>query len=365
MISACVSRVCVIVPARNEAGTIAAAVAALGNQTGVDLNAVEVIVLANNCDDDTAARARAAGRLSSVAVKVIEHQFREDDANIGTVRRTLMDLAASRLPSDGVIASTDADTVVAPDWLAATLAAVDAGADLVGGRIFARPQRDGAADPSLRRLYLADTVYRFLIAEVEDLIDPTPADPWPRHFQHFGASLAVTRDAYLRAGGLPKVPFLEDMALHDELRRRDAAIRHCPTVRAATSARLAGRVGMGLSTQLREWRELIASGRPSVIESAEFIIERARERRRLRELWTSERLWEMGETFGCFSEACIAGFDPPVARLEPLGDAIATLRRRLTSLRVDGRAPLLSDSLEQIEPVRLLAAAGQMSERSV
>ena len=46
-----------------------------------------------------------------------------------------MHLAWSLLPPDGLIASSDADTVVAPDWLARQLDAVAAGADAVGGWI--------------------------------------------------------------------------------------------------------------------------------------------------------------------------------------------------------------------------------------
>jgi len=47
-----------------------------------------------------------------------------------------------------------------------------------------------------------------LLAELEGWLDPDPADPLPRHHQHFGASLAVTVDAYRRAGGLPSMPGL-------------------------------------------------------------------------------------------------------------------------------------------------------------
>ena len=77
------------------------------------------------------------------------------------------------------------------------------------------------------------------------LLDPAPADPWPRHHQHFGASLALTARAYRRVGGLPEVRFLEDEALCQPLRRHDLALRHSPRVQVLTSARQRGAGGSG------------------------------------------------------------------------------------------------------------------------
>jgi len=352
----------VIVPARNEAASIGATIASLGVQTGVDFTTFLVIVLANNCDDDTAAQVLRTGQLyPHLNLTVVEKDFLEHEANIGTVRRFLMDDAVNRLPTDGVIASTDGDTVVSADWLSSMFQAIDEGADLVGGRILARAT---PGDQALRRVYLADTTYRFLMSEVESLIDPTPDDPWPRHFQHFGASLAVTRAAYLRVGGLPRVPCLEDMALYDCLRCEDAVIRHSLAVNAITSTRMTGRVGIGLSTQLGEWRQQLNEGRPSMMESADFVIARARERRRLRERWTRERMMRFGEPFGCLYDRAIADFQPPVPYVEPLNEAVANFRARLVDLRRSGPAPLLSDPFEQVKSVRFFPTPVQTAERS-
>lgn len=82
----------------------------------------------------------------------------------------------------------------------------------------------------LRRIQLRDAAYRQLCVCLEDLLDPTPADPWPRHHQHFGASLALTTRACRRVGGLPEVRFLEDKALCQALRRHDLVLRHSPGV---------------------------------------------------------------------------------------------------------------------------------------
>ena len=121
-----------------------------------------------------------------------------------------MDEAARRLQAlgrpRGVIATTDGDTAVRPDWVAMNLREIARGADAVGGRIFSTPQEVGALDAGARLYYRRDTAYRTLRAAYECVLSPDPSNGWPRHHHCFGASLAVTLETYLRAGGLPVVP---------------------------------------------------------------------------------------------------------------------------------------------------------------
>lgn len=358
-------RVCVIVPVRNEAATIGDAIRALARQTGIERSEYEIIMLANNCEDDSAAIVRAEGRRHpGLRLDVIERDFPNERANVGHARRLLMDEAARRLASGGVVASTDGDTVVGVDWLASILREIDAGADMVGGRLLARWRAGEEPDPATRRCHLNDTVYRLLMAEVADLIDPEPADPWPRHFQHFGASLAITADAYRAVGGLPRVDCLEDVALYEAMRRMDARIRHSFDVRAVTSGRMGGRVRIGFSTQLGEWRELKQAGQTRFVESAPYVIERLQARRRLREIWTESSLWKTGLAFGRFFDQEMLEFQSSVHRLEPVGAAIDGLRDARVRLRAQGPARALSAPLEEIEPIRFGAVASHMAQRS-
>ena len=85
------------------------------------------------------------------------------------------------------------------------------------------------------------------LRQLEDQFDPCPADPWPCHHQHYGASLALTVRAYRRVGGLPAVPYLEDEALWQLLLGQGLPVRHSPHVQVYTSARRCGRVEVGLS----------------------------------------------------------------------------------------------------------------------
>jgi glycosyltransferase involved in cell wall biosynthesis len=358
-------RACVIVPVRNEAASIGAVIDALANQHGVDQADYEIIVLANNCDDDSAALAHAAvQRHPGLRLDVIEQTFPPEQANIGHARRALMDEAARRLGPDGVITSTDGDTIVDSHWLAATLREIAAGADLVGGRILARWPDDGSIDSATRRCHLNDTAYRFLMAEVEDLIDPDPADPWPRHFQHFGASLAITTRAYRAVGGLPRVDCLEDMALYEELRRIDERIRHSLAVRVSSAARPGGRVRMGFSTQLAEWRDLKRDGGTRYVESAGFLIDQYRFSRKLREAWARSLPRDRRPPFGAWREEQMRDFQSTTCRLEPIGAAIDGLRSARERLRALGRPAVISAPFEEVEAIRLGAIAGQMTQRS-
>jgi len=183
----------------------------------------------------------------------------------------------------GIIASTDADTRVAPTWLAHIEAEIAAGADAVGGRIFTEMR--GRALQPLRRIQTADAAYRLLCARLEGLLDPAPADPWPRHHQHFGASLALTAGAYRQVGGLPEVRFLEDEALCQALRRHDLKVRHSPAVQVPTSARRQGRVEVGLSWQLREWLHMSRQQREPHVDNPVQLARHWQLRRQLRACW--------------------------------------------------------------------------------
>ena len=288
-------RATVIIPAKDEAANLPATLAALAAQTDLagrplPVGSFEVIVLANNCTDATLAVVRRqAQRFPHLVLHGAALCLPAAQAHVGRARRLLMDEACARLeqagaPAGGVIASTDADTRVAPTWLAATEAELATGADAVGGRIFTAIS--GPTLAPLRRLQVRDAGYRLLCARLEDLLDPNPLDPWPRHHQHFGASWALTARAHRRVGGLPPVRFLEDEALCQALRRHDLRVRHSPHVQVFTSARRQGRVEVGLSWQLREWLHMSRQQREPHVDSPVQLAALWLGRRQLRAYWT-------------------------------------------------------------------------------
>ncbi|MGI4788702.1 MAG: glycosyltransferase [Janthinobacterium lividum] len=280
----------VVIPVRNEAEVLTRTLTALAEQVDASGNPLEpvcyeVLVLVNNCTDETAEVARCfARRVPLFALHVAETTLPAELAHVGSARRLLMDAACRRLLQcgrpQGMIASTDGDTRVAPDWVYQTLRQASHGADAIGGRI--RVERHRSEDREARLFYLRDLAYQRGLARLESCLDPDPFDPWPRHHQFYGGSLAITASAYCRVGGLPVLPCLEDIALGEALRRMDARIRHSPAVRVSTSARQDGRTQMGLSSQLREWGDMGRSGHSHWVQQPAAVEARMRARHELR-----------------------------------------------------------------------------------
>jgi hypothetical protein len=164
-----------------------------------------------------------------------------------------MDLAEAWLAEgsdwDGVILTTDADSQVAPNWIAENLAAFEAGAEAVLGRIALDGEGEFLPEALHQRGQLEDA-YERLLTELSWLLDPLDYNPWPHHATISGATLGVTRAAYCRAGRLPRVPLGEDKALIAALSRQDARIRYSPTVHVITSGRTDGRAPGGVADTL-------------------------------------------------------------------------------------------------------------------
>lgn len=283
-------RLTVIVPVRNEAHQLVDTLEALRKQQDVSKRPIsaalyDVLLLANNCTDasfDVATRYQQ--QYPDFQLHIAQIQLPPDKANIGTVRRILMDEACRRLisvgQSDGIIASTDGDTVVDSRWVYNIMLEMAKGNDAVGGRILTRPDQS-----NVRLFHLRDVMYRTLVAKAEAQFDPCLHDPWPRHFQHFGASIAVTCRMYQRVGGLPETPYLEDEAFYRALLRVDAKIRKSPHVKVYTSTRLQGRVAVGFSEQLRYWSTMSQANQCQLAEPAKAVIARFNYRQQLRLCW--------------------------------------------------------------------------------
>jgi Glycosyl transferase family 2 len=286
---------CVIIPVRNEAETIELTLAALAHQVDLhgyplDLNSYEVIILANNCSDHSASIARQFGvKHPQFKLHVIEITLSTSQAYVGKVRQILMDEAYRRLVISGhhrgIIASTDGDTRVAPDWIAATLEEIRAGADAVSGRLLTDRGDRALLDNYTRACYLRAVGYGYLGVELEAYIDPDPFDSLPRHHQHGGASLAVTAEMYAIAGGMPATRTPEDVAFYQALVRVGARFRHSLKVLVFTSMRQQGRTHNGMANQLSEWTDLGQQQRPYLVDSAAALEARFWGRKSLRELW--------------------------------------------------------------------------------
>ena len=239
----------VAIPARNEADRIAACLEALDAQTGAQVD--HIVLLANNCTDATAAIARTVPMQPGTTLHVIERSLPPSQANAGHARRLAMQCAADLAGPDGVLLTTDADGRVDPDWLAANLAALAAGAEVVAGWVELDAIEWGKIPTKLHEDDARECAYDRLCDTLHALLDPDPDDPLPRHTQHSGASIALTADAFARCGGVPDIPSGEDRALIAALRRIDAPIRHAPEVHVTVSGRIDGRSQGGMADTIR------------------------------------------------------------------------------------------------------------------
>jgi len=276
--------VVVAVPVKDEEERIVACVASLANQVDVDFASVAVILLLNNCSDDTAERIRALGPELPFTVHLREVELPAPYANAGWARRLAMEAAAELVNADGLILTTDADTQVECDWIAANQREIARGVDAVAGYVIADPYELMQLPPEILERGSLEWEYQQLAAELEARADPDACDAWPRHNQNCGASAAITARAYRLIGGLPPRPVGEDRALFQSLRRVDGKIRHSLDVQVITSARIDGRALGGLSDAIR------LRGEPDhpcdeMLEVAVVSLRRALWRAQLRQLW--------------------------------------------------------------------------------
>jgi hypothetical protein len=226
--------------------------------------------------------------------------------------------------------TTDADSRVPPDWIANNLRHIDAGADAVAGRAVIDPQDALLIPQKLHDDDALECAYGELLDEIAALLDPQSWDPWPRHAEHSGASIAVTWDAYRRAGGMPATALGEDRRFFRNLTRLDARIRHAMDVAVIVSGRIHGRAAGGMAETIR--RRL---GRPDSwlderLEPPADAARRAKLRRGLRTAW--------------------AKADDASATLQPLAAALSLSTAQLRGAMASPAFGVVWEQIEAISP---------------
>lgn len=227
-----IEHVVVVIPARDEASTLAGCLASvLGAAHEIDVPVTVVLVL-DSCIDASAAIAATFDR-----VDVLETGF----SNVGR-SRSLGVLAGLRLAGgrrDTVwIATTDADGVVPNVWLAEHLRAAGGGADAFVGAVVPVLKE---LDENRRRAWLR--------------LHPPGATLGHVH----GANLGVLASTYLDAGGFCALATGEDVELVSRLRANGAIVAESDAHPVITSSRLAGRVRDGYAKYLTELVDPVAS----------------------------------------------------------------------------------------------------------
>jgi glycosyltransferase involved in cell wall biosynthesis len=193
-----VDRISVIIPARDESEHIAATVAAVLAETRtIDADA-EVIVVDDGSTDSTWRHARGAG------ARVVRL---DGSGNPGAARNRGVEVATG-----DTLVFLDADCLPTQGWLAALVAAHDAGESCVGGAL--------ALPPGLSATARWD--YYFTSYHVHPRRDRGPVP------NHTPANLSVRRDALAASGGftelMPVADGHEELAWQAALRRAGGRI---------------------------------------------------------------------------------------------------------------------------------------------
>ncbi len=238
----------VVVPARDEEQLIGRCLEALAAQT-VSPDAFETIVVADGCTDATEETARAVAIRLGLRLTVLTGPGRGS----GPARRIGMDAAADRLEElgaeDGLIVTTDADSVPAADWLARQLAHLERGATVIAGLVELAEEDAVRLPAAVLGRRESDAQQRMAVVAAEA--------PDAEHHHFAGASLGVAVEVYRRVGGIEPAVALEDEAFSRRLRTHGVPVLHAADVVVHTSARSDGRARRGLSVDLAVsvWRE--------------------------------------------------------------------------------------------------------------
>lgn len=216
----------VLVPACNEQDDLPDCLAALQvARARVEARGVRVrvVVALDRCTDASLSVVAAAPGVEGIVVSA---------GNAGASRAAaanhlLRDLGA---PARAWLASTDADSLVAADWLVTMRELALDGADVVAGTVVP----DARLEPGLMAAWTLQ----------HDLADGHP------HVH--GANLGIRADVYRRLGGFRPVPHSEDV---DLVRRamldHDVRIVRTGRIPVRTSHRLVGRAEHGFAGYLR------------------------------------------------------------------------------------------------------------------
>jgi glycosyltransferase involved in cell wall biosynthesis len=230
-----IERVVVVMPARNEAGTIGACVASIAEAAAHWGGPVSLVVGADDCHDETAAVARAGA--GALAVTVVEGRWRNAGANRRAVTGVALEGHGARARRRIWLANTDADGTVPRDWLSAQVAAADRGADVVLGTVRLDP---ATTPPALTRAFAE----RYRVDRAG-------------HEHVHGANLGLRGSAHDAVGGWPELAVGEDCELVRRCIAHRCRVHRAGSLAVTTSSRTAGRARLGFAADLaRDLREL-------------------------------------------------------------------------------------------------------------
>jgi GT2 family glycosyltransferase len=329
----------VAIPVRDEAERIGRCLAALSRQS---VPADHVVLLLNNCSDHTAEVVKELPPAHH-KLHIIECSLEESLASAGVARAMAMKHATSLVDSlrrdEAVILTTDADAEVPHNWIEANLGAIEQGADAVCGMAVIDPLEALLIPRHLHEDDAREVAYGRLLDETASLVLPDAADPWPRHTEDSGASIAIRASMLRRVGGVPCLHSGEDRALIGRLRLIDARVRHDPKISVVVSGRIEGRAQGGMADTIR--RRIVKQDEfADRVEPAWAAFHRIRMKRRFSLLWrepTEVRLYRLARFLAIAPKALLEAVSTPYfglawSRIERASSLLSQRRVRFVDL---------------------------------
>lgn len=212
-------RVVVVVPVHNEElllDSCLSAVVAASEDSGVP---TELIVVLDACSDSSIDIADAWADKIGCAILPIDRR------NVGAARAA--GFLAAGVGTGTWFATTDADSMVRPDWLSSQLAHARRGARVVAGTVVA-----DLGDAAVAAAYRAG--YR--------------NHPGHRHIH--GANLGLSAEAYWSVGGFDAIETGEDVELVRRLEHAAVPVTYACDSPVTTSCRRVGRAPDGFAAHL-------------------------------------------------------------------------------------------------------------------
>lgn len=218
-------KIAIVIPAHNEAMTIGNCLTSIKiaiEQLPATITA-DVLVVLDSCTDDTLKVVQDTSADMNVDYLCCVYQC------VGQVR----DLGIRQAISQGAtwIANTDADSIVAPNWLLEQIAHIaDKPTDMICG-VVSVDSWD----------HLTAQTRKDYIAHYQDTME---------HRHIHGANLSFRSDAYLSVDGFAPLPCHEDVSLVKKFEAQNYNIIWSNRVRVITSSRLQARAAEGFAAFL-------------------------------------------------------------------------------------------------------------------
>ncbi len=242
------SKLIVVIPARNEQRRVSECLSALAASIRQSHHEVFVIIVANNCHDDTVNTSVQQCKHFALNAAILEVLL-PGNQGVGLARSMGISYGLNLAPAAMAVLTTDADCQVMPDWIDCAMRILDQ-FDMVCGRVAPLTHEAATLPCSIHEPGVLEHTYLQLILHTESLLDPDLSNPWPYHGRASGANQGFRRKAYVDSGGYASLLTNEDQEIAQRFRHQGRRVRYANELLVNASCRLSGRAPDGMADAL-------------------------------------------------------------------------------------------------------------------